>query len=58
MQTEPPSLPIDAFFPSGLYPEGEHQEYVDNNSWRTTSAECRERDRLASDLLNDVRCEP
>ncbi len=29
MQTSPPSVPIAAFFPSGVYPEGELQQYRD-----------------------------
>lgn len=29
VQTEPPSVPIAAFFPSGRYPEGEIQQYRD-----------------------------
>ena len=28
---------------------------MDDNSYRTTSAECRERERLESDLYNNVR---
>lgn len=29
VQTDPPSIPIAAFFPSGVFPEGELQEYRD-----------------------------
>ena len=28
-QTEPPSIPVAAFFPNGMYPEGERQPYKD-----------------------------
>lgn len=28
-QTEPPSIPVRRFFPSGQYPEGELQDYKD-----------------------------
>ena len=79
MQTEPPTVPIAAFYPAGKYPEGEIQEYRDecvlfsaaapspkkregltdrrarSNAYRTTSAECRERERLDADMYNDVR---
>ena len=84
MQTEPPSVPLARFFPGGVYPPGEIQEYKDEcaalwfpwqnalaatiarrglsgarggrrNRWRTTSAECRERERIEADMYNDVR---
>eukprot|EP00976_Prorocentrum_cordatum_P094954 1189992-Prorocentrum_minimum.AAC.1 len=54
-QTDPPTIPISKFFPSGKYPEGEIQQYNDDNLWRTTSAEKRELERLEADLYNDVR---
>jgi hypothetical protein len=28
-QTEPPSIPVKHFFPNGIFPEGEIQEYKD-----------------------------
>lgn len=103
VQTEPPSVPIARFFPSGKYPEGEIQQYKDecvnlwlrtsapycfvavlcscvcaarraylvspcedilkvprtdgfrSQRWRTTDAECRERERIDADMYNDVR---
>jgi methionyl aminopeptidase len=54
-QTDPPSVPVHKYFPSRIFPVGEIQEYVDNNSFRTTSAEMRERERIESDLYNTVR---
>jgi len=38
-----------------VYPEGEIQEYRDENSFRTTSEEKRHLDRLNSDYLTDYR---
>lgn len=29
VQTEPPSVPVAEFFPSGKFPEGERQSYKD-----------------------------
>jgi methionyl aminopeptidase len=37
------------------FPEGEWQSYKDDNLWRETSAEMREKDRLQADMINDVR---
>ncbi|XP_051202862.1 methionine aminopeptidase 2B isoform X4 [Lolium perenne] len=54
-QTDPPSIPIDELFPSGDFPEGEIQEYKDDNLWRTTSEEKREQERLQKPIYNSVR---
>lgn len=54
-QTDPPSIPISKFFPSGEFPVSEIQDYRDANSYRTTSAEMRERERIESDLYESVR---
>lgn len=54
-QTDPPSIPVSKFFYKGSFPVGELQEYTDRNSYRTTSAELRERERLESDLYDTVR---
>ncbi|KAL6854373.1 hypothetical protein ACP4OV_019276 [Aristida adscensionis] len=40
-QTDPPSVSVDELFPSGEFPEGEVQQYKDDNLWRTTSEEKR-----------------
>ncbi|GAA5907354.1 hypothetical protein JCM6882_002814 [Rhodosporidiobolus microsporus] len=45
VQTEPPTIPVSQFFKSGNYPEGERQEYLDDNSYRTTSEEKRAEER-------------
>lgn len=54
-QTDPPSIPISKFFRKGTYPVGEIQDYTDANSYRTTSAEMRERERIESDLYDTMR---
>ncbi|KAJ3282133.1 Methionine aminopeptidase 2B [Borealophlyctis nickersoniae] len=54
-QTEPPTIPVSKFFPGGHYPEGETQEYKDDNSYRTTSEEKRYLERLEFDSYNDLR---
>jgi methionyl aminopeptidase len=55
VQTDPPSIKVARFYPSGVFPVGELQEYVDANTYRTSSAEMRERERIESDLYNSVR---
>ncbi|KAG9098158.1 Methionine aminopeptidase 2 [Ceratobasidium sp. 370] len=45
-QSDPPRVGLSFLFPSGVYPEGEIQEYKNDNSYRTTSAEKREAERL------------
>lgn len=45
-QTDPPSIPVIELFPSGEFPEGEIQQYKDDNLWRETSEEKRELERL------------
>ncbi|KAG6491376.1 hypothetical protein ZIOFF_052716 [Zingiber officinale] len=59
-QTNPPSIPVDELFPSGEFPEGEIQQYKDeellsSNLWRTTSEEKRELERLEKPMYNSVR---
>ncbi|KAI0756249.1 peptidase M24A methionine aminopeptidase [Daedaleopsis nitida] len=46
-QTEPPTIGITKFFPDGKYPEGELQEYKNDNAYRTTSEEKRYDERMA-----------
>ncbi|KAG8724728.1 Methionine aminopeptidase 2 [Ceratobasidium sp. 395] len=46
VQSDPPRVGLSVLFPSGIYPEGEIQEYKNDNSYRTTSAEKREAERL------------
>ncbi|KAI8981124.1 peptidase M24A methionine aminopeptidase [Trametes punicea] len=45
-QTEPPTIGVSRLFPDGNYPEGELQEYKDNNAYRTTSEEKRYNERM------------
>ncbi|GAM17039.1 hypothetical protein SAMD00019534_002140 [Acytostelium subglobosum LB1] len=54
-QTTPPTVPITDLFPSGVFPPGEECEYKDVNSYRTTSTEKREQERIMSNMINDVR---
>ncbi|CAM0909562.1 unnamed protein product [Alopecurus aequalis] len=54
-QTDPPSIPVDELFPSGDFPEGEIQQYMDDNLWRTTSEEKRELERIQKPMYNSVR---
>lgn len=49
------SIPVDELFPSGGYPDGEIQQYKDDNLWRTTSEEKRELERLQKAIYNSVR---
>ncbi|KAI0778725.1 peptidase M24A methionine aminopeptidase [Trametes elegans] len=46
-QTEPPTIGLSKLFPDGKYPEGELQEYKDDNAYRTTSEEKRYLEKLA-----------
>uniref|UniRef100_A0A0C9S3Q7 Methionine aminopeptidase 2 n=1 Tax=Wollemia nobilis TaxID=56998 RepID=A0A0C9S3Q7_9CONI len=54
-QTFPPSIPVAELFPSGDFPEGEIQQYKDDNLWRVTSVEKREQERLEKPIYNAVR---
>lgn len=53
-QSEPPRVGLSKLFPSGVYPEGEIQEYKDDNAFRTTSEEKRyiEREILKDPVEN------
>ncbi|KAL5495135.1 MAP2 [Sanghuangporus weigelae] len=46
-QTDPPRVGLSKLFPDGVYPEGEIQEYKNDNNWRTTSEEKRYDERMA-----------
>ncbi|CAM6106029.1 unnamed protein product [Calypogeia fissa] len=54
-QTDPPSIPVKDLFPNGEFPEGEIQQYKDDNLWRVTSEEKREQERLEKPMYNSVR---
>ncbi len=55
MQTNPPSIPVSDLWVNQIFPVGEVHEYRDNNLFRTTSAEKREKDRIATDEWNMIR---
>ncbi|GAB0496296.1 hypothetical protein MMPV_007608 [Pyropia vietnamensis] len=54
-QTDPPSIPVARYFPSGVFPAGELCAYRDDRTDRTSSAEVRERYRLDTDVVNALR---
>jgi methionyl aminopeptidase len=54
-QTSPPRVPVHEIFLNDSYPEGEICEYLDENSYRTTSEEKRHLDRMNNDFLTDYR---
>lgn len=54
-QTDPPTVPISKLFPSHVYPEGEWQDYKDDNLWRVTNEEKRHLERVGWDMINEVR---
>lgn len=54
-QTDPPSIPVADLFPSEDFPEGEIQQYKEDNLWRETSEEKREQERLEKPIYNAVR---
>jgi len=54
-QSSPPRVPIHQLFPSGIYPEGEICEYLNDNAYRTTNEEKRHLDRMNNDFLTDYR---
>jgi len=56
-QTNPPSIPVVDLFPNATgFPEGEIQQYKDDNLWRVTNAEKKEMDKINSSLYDDMRC--
>jgi methionyl aminopeptidase len=55
MQTAPPRVPVHEIYLNDAYPEGEIQEYRDENNWRTTSEEKRHLDRMNNDFLTEYR---
>jgi len=54
-QSDPPRVMISQLFPSNTYPKGEEVEYVNENSYRTTSEEKRHLDNINSEFLTDYR---
>ncbi|KAK0651571.1 methionine aminopeptidase 2-like protein [Cercophora newfieldiana] len=54
-QSDPPRVLISQLFPNGTYPAGQEVEYVNENSYRTTSEEKRHLDNINSEFLTDYR---
>ena len=54
-QTNPPTIRVDAQFPNKNYPIGIISEYKNENSFRTSSAEMREKDLLMEDMVQNLR---
>lgn len=58
-QSDPPRVGLSKLFPDGVYPEGELQEYKDDNVWRTTSEEKRHIERTImqdpEETYNNIR---
>ncbi|KAJ7597389.1 methionine aminopeptidase 2-like protein [Mycena floridula] len=48
-QTDPPRIGLSKFYPDGIFPEGEIQQYKDDNSYRVTSEEKRYNEKLANE---------
>lgn len=46
VQSEPPRVGLSKIFKNGIFPIGEECEYPNDNAYRTTSEECREKERL------------
>jgi methionyl aminopeptidase len=55
VQTEPPTILVEKLFPTGVFPEGEIQNYKDDNTWRITSEEKRYLERMENDMYQEVR---
>ncbi|KAH7043879.1 methionine aminopeptidase 2-like protein [Macrophomina phaseolina] len=54
-QSDPPRVPVAQLFPSGQFPEGQIEEYRDENLYRTTNEEKRHLDRMNNDFLQEYR---
>jgi len=54
-QSIPPRVRLSNLFPDGQYPVGEEVEYRNENSYRNTSEEKRQLDRMRDDYLNEYR---
>ncbi|KAJ3254985.1 Methionine aminopeptidase 2B [Boothiomyces macroporosus] len=54
-QAEPPTIPVARLFPEGIYPEGEIQNYKEDNMWRVTDEEKRYLERQEHDNYNEAR---
>lgn len=54
-QSSPPRVLLSSLFPDEQYPTGEIVEYRGENSFRTTSEEKRQLDRMNSEFLTEYR---
>ena len=55
-QTDPPRVPISQLFPNNDYPVNQECEYLNTNSYRTTSAEKKHEEQLQyADFLTEYR---
>lgn len=54
-QTEPPTVPVSKIYTTKVYPLGECHDYINENTFRTTSEEKRAEERLHEEDYNDVR---
>ncbi|KAL2788103.1 peptidase M24, structural domain-containing protein [Aspergillus keveii] len=55
VQSSPPRVPVSSLFPNNQYPEGQIEEYKNENSYRTTNEEKRYLDRMNNDFLQEYR---
>ena len=55
LQTNPPTIPIDFQYPNHDYPTGVCTDYLNDNAWRTTSAEAREKDKVNEEHVKCLR---
>lgn len=53
--SNPPTLRMDEQYPNKKYPEGEQCPYLNENSYRTSSAEMREKDKLLEHEIQNLR---
>ncbi|KAI9477759.1 MAG: peptidase M24, structural domain-containing protein [Benjaminiella poitrasii] len=54
-QTEPPTVPVSKIYINKIYPVGEEHDYINENTYRTTSEEKRAEERLKESDYNDLR---
>jgi len=54
-QTDPPTIRVDDQYPEKKYPEGEISEYMNENSFRTSSAEHKQNDHLMENTIQNLR---
>ena len=55
VQSSPLRVPVANLFPNNQFPEGQIEEYKNENSYRTTNEEKRYLDRMNNDFLQEYR---